>query len=476
MPPLYVAIDQGGHASRAIVFDHQGHALVQGFAPISVRHPHEGWVEHDPEEMVASIKSALNNVAQQLGERVSRLSAAALVTQRSSIVCWDRQTGQALSPIISWQDRRAADWMAQFDPHNALIHAKTGLFATAHYGVSKMHWCLEHLPAVKQALEQGRLAWGPMASFLLFRLLENKPLLVDPANASRTLLWNLKSLDWDFELLTLFGLPAEPLPRCVPTRHHYGDLKMGAHRVPLNIVNGDQSAALFAFGQPQADCYYVNVGTGAFVQRAVDKYPGFSSRLLTSVVLQESDRAVYVVEGTVNGCGSALDRMRDELKLTNMEQEAPTWLASKKEPPLFLNGVSGLGAPYWRAHFDSRFVGEGEPGQKVAAVIESVVFLISINMQEMWALSPTPKRIIVSGGLAQLDGLCQRLADINRMSVYRPHELEATARGAAYLMAGRPEFWPETQAGELFRPKDDQPLQDRFIRWQDAMVDALAQE
>ena len=171
-----------------------------------------------------------------------QVASAGLATQRSSIVCWDRVSGQALSPVISWQDRRAHEWLTRFALHAEEIHATTGLMLSAHYGASKLRWCLDHLPAVAQAQSEGRLAFGPLASYLVFRLTEERTLAVDPANAARTLLWNIKTLNWDEGLLHLFSIPASALPPCVPTRHHFGHLVAAGQRIPLALVSGDQSA------------------------------------------------------------------------------------------------------------------------------------------------------------------------------------------------------------------------------------------
>ena len=470
-----LTIDQGGHASRASIFNKQGEILAHESVSVRVREPKENWLEHDPEEMVFSIERAIEKTVGAFGERSSEIVVAGLSTQRSNVVCWDNKTGEALSPIISWQDRRAASWIDRFSQHNSMIHRKTGLFLTAHYGVSKLKWCLDNLSAVRKAYEKGDLCWGPMASFLLFRLLDQHPLLTDPANASRTLLWNLHSLSWDKELLDLFGLHLKPLPQCVPTRYSFGDLNVSGKKVPLQIVTGDQSAALFAYGRPKSETLYINIGTGAFVQRPFSKYIGGPSKLLNSIVLHEGNELMYVYEGTVNGAGSALAKLEKELEINPAKgkKQLPEWLKSAKSPPLFLNGVSGLGTPFWVPNFESRFIGDGENWEKIAGVIESIVFLLHVNIREIQKLSFSPEMIVVSGGLAALDELCLKLANISGMPVYRPVECEATARGTAYLLAGKPEEWPETKPGVWFKPGHKPELKKRFVQWLNLMEEAI---
>jgi glycerol kinase len=471
---LYMAIDQGGHATRAIVFDYQGGIVAEGSTNIETRR--EGnHVEHDPVEMIASLQSSITDVMGKLGGKKERIKSAGLASQRSSIVCWNKETGEALSPIISWQDRRAAHWMTQFGQHREMIHKKTGLFPTAHYGASKLRWCLDNLPQVSSAHESGHLAFGPMVSFLLFHLLEEQPVLVDPANASRTLLWNCQQLDWDMELLQLFDVPVSALPVCVPTRHQFGHISYQGQRIPLTIVNGDQSAALFAFGEPKAETTYINIGTGAFVQQVLDVYRDDVEYLLTSVVWQDDQQTLYVLEGTVNGAGSALNEIEQSLgiKSSDVQANAEDWLLQAEDPPLFLNGVSGLGAPYWVADFPSRFIGEGEDWEKIVAVIESILFLINENLHEFNKYLSAARQIVITGGLSVMDGLCQRLADLTQRPVYRPEECEATARGTVYLQAGMPQEWSEASPGVWFFPSENNNLDERYRHWHSALNNAL---
>ena len=469
---LYLCLDQGGHASRALVFDGRGVSVANAVREVGAYHPQPDRVEQDPEEMVASLHEVIAGAVTALGDRAFKIVGAGVATQRSSIVCWDRRTGAALSPVISWQDRRAHAWLEGLSAHIREIHRRTGLMCSAHYGASKLRWCLDHLPAVAAAHREDRLVMGPLASFLLYRLLEEKPLLADSANAARTLLWNIDRRDWDPWLLELFGIPRQSLPRCVPTRHAFGTLRLQGHRIPLVIASGDQSAAPFALGTPQPDTAYVNMGTGAFIQRVFPRRPE-AAGLLSGLVYHDNERAVYVLEGTVNGADAALRWAAREWGLENFDAELPGWLARAGEIPVFLNGVSGLGAPYWVAEFASRLIGDGAPWQKAVAVAESIVFLLQANLSIMQKISPPVTCIIATGGLAWFDGLCRRLADLSGLPVYRPVEQEATARGTAYLLAGFPKDWAEERPGEQFTPQSDAELSQRYERWCAEMHRAL---
>jgi glycerol kinase len=469
---LYLGIDQGGHASRALVFDARGALQTQALRAVGARHPPPDRVEQEPEEIVTSLREVVAETVAALGARAGRIAAAGLATQRSSIVCWDRGTGTALSPVISWQDRRAQAWLAGFSAHADEVHRRTGLRLSAHYGASKLRWCLDNLPAVAAARRAGCLAMGPLASFLLFRLLPERPLCADPANAARTLLWNLRTRDWDPWLLDLFGIPRAALPRCAPTRHAFGTLRAGGRPIPLAIASGDQSAALFALGAPRPDTAYVNLGTGAFIQRVFDEPPE-AAGLLAGMVYHDAARSMYALEGTVNGAGAALAWAEQEWGLQNLDAQLPAWLARDGEVPLFLNGVAGLGAPFWVADFRSRLIGDGEAWQKAVAVAESVIFLLRANLDVLRVPAPALARLVVTGGLTGLDGLCQRLADLSGLPAYRPAQHEATARGTAYLLAGFPADWPEERPGATFAPRPNPRLARRYARWRGEMDAAL---
>jgi glycerol kinase len=458
-----LALDQGGHASRAIVFDATGRNVASGSCDVAEARPADDRVEQDPEELVRSLRRAAKDAFKHLGKREVDVVAAGLATQRSSVVAWDKVTGAALTPVISWQDRRARDRIAELAEHADLVRAKTGLRLSPHYGASKLAWILANVPAATTALREGRLAFGPLSSFLAFRLLDEKPLIADPANASRTLLWNVATRCFDPGLCDLFGVPIGALPACVPTRAHHGTLDVRGRKVPMKVITGDQSASIFAAGEPDPECAYVNFGTGAFVQRTFADGRIDAPRLLKSVVFADAQRTTMALEGTVNGAGSALQLAIDELGLHDDAPDLDAWMAREKEPPLYLNGVSGLGAPYWVPEFPTRFVGEGSREARLVAVLESIVFLVEIVLVEMSTVLSRPARVRVSGGLSRLDGLCRRMADLSGIRVERADDPEATARGLAWLLHEGAVF--ADKATVAFEPRADPALAARFAKF-----------
>jgi glycerol kinase len=477
MNRLVLAIDQGTHASRALVLDAQGRSVAAGEKEISLAHPQPDWAEQDGEEIVASMFAAIERALAPLGARRAEVEVAGLSSQRASCICWDRRDGRPLSPVFSWQDRRAHAWIAALEPqHGDAVHRKTGLYLSPHYGASKLRWALDHLPPVSAAAKAGTLAWGPLASFLVFRLLKERPLAAEPQCAARTQLWNLAARDWDPELLALFGLPQGFLPQSVPTCRAWGTLELAGPALPLAAVNGDQSAAVFAFGWPEPDSAYVNIGTSAFVQRALEQSPGHVPRQLTGIILDDGRDTVWMVEGNVNGAGTALEWLRTELGIEDALAQLPRWLEDSEhtpgEPPLFLNGIAGLGGPFWQAEFASRFVGGGEPWQKAVAVVESIAFLLQANIDHMAAWVPPARRVRVSGGVSRLDGLCRRLASVSGLPVLRRDDPEASARGIAFLAAGRPQGWNSAGHEDRFEPAESPALAARYRRWRELMKQA----
>ncbi len=462
----FLVVDQGGHASRAFVFDARGRTLAAAARAIRARRPDDLRAEYDGAELWAQVAAAVDEA---LAAAPAAPVAAGLATQRSNAACWDRTTGEPLGPVLSWQDRRAWRAVERLRGREAWIHERTGLFLTPHYGASKLRWCLDHLPRVQRAHEEGRLGYGPMAAWLAGRLAGGAARGADVVNASRTQLVALETRDWDEELLALFGLPRDPLPPVVPNAWGYGALA-AAPEVPLALVTGDQNAALFAYGELDEATAYTNAGTGAFVLRATGPRLVRAGRLLSGVLHADGERVEYVLEGTVNGAGSALAWFERTYAVEDLTQRLEGWLAQVPVSPLvFLNGVSGLGSPFWRARFPVRFEGEGGLAERAAAVVESIVFMLAVNLEEQARYLPAPRRIRLTGGLANLGGLAQRLADLTGLVVERPPGLEATARGTAFLLAGRPADWETGGAPDVFEPRPNPGLEANYERWRTAV-------
>ena len=468
MSGYWLALDQGGHAGRAMAFDESGQLLAEESRDVATHEPAAGWFEQDPEAVVRSLTEPLAAVTSRL--RNQRCLGAGLATQRSSIACWDRTSGEALSPVISWRDTRRADWLEALALDEDWIREKTGLRVSAHYGASKLRWCLDELPAVRQAQLDGRLAFGPLASFLSFRLTRERTLAADPANASRTLLWDLAERRFSNELIERFGLPAEALPPPAPLATPLGTLDVDGTPA-LRLVTGDQSAALFAGGDPHPDDIFINAGTGAFVLR-LGTWPNEAQRLLTSLVVEGRDGPRYAMEGTVNAAGSALDAVATELGIPDGVKRLDEFDQAIEDPPIYLNGRSGLGSPWWQPVLASGWLDPGTPEARLLGVLESVVFALQTNIELITRHTGGARRIVLSGGLSRSRAFARRLADLSGLPVVRPAVSEATGLGLAFLVSGGTIPCGEEDSSEPVLGEPCPALSERYRRWRAEMARA----
>lgn len=489
----YLAIDQGGQSSRVGVYSESG-KLVHEFRAAcrtrthTVSHLAHPYIEQDGDEILAGIRAGLDSVTQFLGNDVQRIRAAGYAGQGSSLLCWDAG-GRALTPVISWQDIRGEPYLKDISLTHRQAQDITGLRASPHYGASKIRWCLDNNQDVKDALQSGQLHVGPVASFIFWHLLGPKN-RIDPGHAQRTLLWNLHRNAWDERLLAMFGIPAAILPDCLYHDSHFGDLALGAHHVPLKAAARDQGASLFAAGLPDSTNCYVNMGTGAFVQRVTSILHSPEGLLVSPLWLSvnnvdcPSDEVMsppcnlhqtlgknrYAWEGTVNGAASGIPYIQAQTGLSVTPQEIEDALClDLRSDVYFLNSLGGLGAPYWRTDVQPQFSAGLSPLEKIAAWIESLIFQIAINIELMKQAGELTS-IRISGGLSQSDGVCQLLADVTGLAVLRQHNADATLQGVAFMAAGFSSQWNPVSQQERFLPGVNNALQKRFANWQLVMT------
>jgi len=458
---LILAIDQGTYSSRAIIFDAAGRVVRMAHQSVSLDRKNRHEVEQSADEIRQSMQLVMAEVLGDPSVNTEDIVAAGLATQRSSVLAWNRETGEALSPVLSWQDRRVADSLLSLTDNDPAIRNLTGLHLSPHYGAGKLQWLLRHVPEVEAARANGTLAMGPLAAYLLHHLSNAPDERIDDANASRTLLWNLQQRNWDASLLELFQIPVQALPDCVPICSDYGHTRQG--NIPVRAVNGDQTAALYAQGSPSANTVLVNIGTGAFVLLPADDPSNRPQGLLAGISLSDKDSAHYYIEGTVNGAAAAVTWAAKKLALDDVQSQLPGWLDNTPSPPLFINSVGGLGAPWWIPGPEPHFVDSNiTPAAAMVAVIESILFLLQVNIELMQQHNPNVEKIRISGGLSNLDGLCQKLANLSGLEVERPLQTEATARGIAWQAAGCRHHWEDTDSGKQFSPENDTALAKRY--------------
>ncbi len=446
----YLAIDQGTHASRAIVFNNDGNEIASATAEVSLQRLDAVHVEQSPDELKFSIDKVLSDVLAQC--RGKDIIACGLATQRSTVLGWCAD-GRAATPALSWQDVRGNEQLVPLAKHAADIQRISGLPLSAHYGASKLHWLMQQ-PGSSDADR-----YSPLVSYLLFHLLADKPYLVDHCNAQRTQLFALEQMDWSMQLCDWFGVDKKVLPTCKPVCHDYGVLNHAA--IPVTAVSGDQNAALYGDGALPPGTVRINLGSGAFIMHALERYQSSKSQL-TGIAFSNADGATWMREATINGAGSALAWVEDKFKITNTRECISDWLAEIKSPPIFINSVAGLGSPWWCSDVEPHFIDNDlSAGQRIAGVVESIVFMIQANLEIMRTESRLV-RLRVSGGLSNLDALCQTLANLSGLAVERSTEDEATARGIAWLAAGQPSNWQARKLFDVFKPQYDASLQSRY--------------
>lgn len=460
----YLGVDQGSHSSRAVLFDDKGEVVAAAAQQLTAQRFDDGRVEYDADQLRASVAQVIQQVLSNLDAmQMQRVAACGIATQRSTMLAWD-SAGEALSHALSWQDVRAARLLERLQPHQAEIRRLTGLPLTPYYSAGKMSWLLHNSAAVMQHA-RNTLRLSPLVSYLLYHLLQGRPYVIDYSNAQRTQLFGIASLAWSEQLCQLFDVEKTLLPACRPMCSSYGQLADTA--IPVTAVCGDQNAAMFGIGPLQLGEALVNIGSGAFVLRELERF-SISTSLLTGIAYSDNEHVSYMREATVNGAGNALSWAQQEWGIEDLFDRLPEWIDAVQQPPVFINTVGGLGTPWMCGGIAPRFVDNEKYSRagKVVAVIESIVFMLQVNIELMTEEAPL-QCLRVTGGLSQLDGLCQKLSNLSGLVIERTDVAEATARGAAWLAAGCPDSWHDTvrstgAACRTFTPQYDEQLDARY--------------
>jgi glycerol kinase len=458
MTQYILALDQGTTSSRAIVFDHDGR--IAGTAQEEFRqiYPQPGWVEHDPEEIWRSQLSTARGALAAAGIEAAALAAVGITNQRETTVVWDRATGEPLHNAIVWQCRRTAPMCDRLraegwaDP----IRTRTGLVVDAYFSGTKLAWLLDEVPGLRARAERGEALFGTVDSFLIWRLSGGRLHVTDVTNASRTMIYNIHTLDWDDEILAALRIPRAMLPGVRPSSAVYG-LADGSHlgaEVPIAGAAGDQQAALFGqtcYVPGQAKNTY---GTGCFLLMNTGESAVSSERgLLTTIAWQvgEGGPVVYALEGSIFIAGAAVQWLRDGLGVVDHASETETLAAQVEDTGgvYFVPAFVGLGAPYWDAYARGTIVGltRGTDRRHLArATLESLCFQSRDVLEAMCADSGIELQALrADGGAAANNLLMQIQADLLGVPVQRPAVVETTALGAAYLAGLATGFWPDME-------------------------------
>ena len=494
MPDFILAIDQGTTSSRAIIFDTKLKPVGVGQKEFRQYFPKSGWVEHDAEEIWASVLAVCRGALKKAKAKAASVKAIGITNQRETVVIWNRRTGKPIHKAIVWQDRRTADFCEalKVEGHEPAFTAKTGLLLDPYFSGTKIRWLLDHVKGAREKAEKGELAFGTIDCFLIWRLTGGKVHATDATNASRTLLYNIHTGTWDRELLAILGIPASLLPEVKDCAADFGmaDPKLLGAAIPICGVAGDQQAATIGQACFEPGMMKSTYGTGCFaLLNTGDEAVASQNRLLTTVAYQLNGKRTYALEGAIFIAGAAVQWLRDGLKVLETAKQAGA-LAQTADPnqnvylvPAFV----GLGAPYWNAEARGAMFGltRGTTEKELAqAALEAVCYQTRDLLEAMRKDWGHAGRTIlrVDGGMSASDWTMQRLADILDAPVDRPPLLETTALGAAYLAGLQAGLLPEParfakgwKRKTRFTPKMKPAQRDAKYRgWQEAVRKLLA--
>ncbi|HZP48270.1 MAG TPA: glycerol kinase GlpK [Vicinamibacterales bacterium] len=448
-----LALDQGTTSSRAIVFDEAGAIRAVAQKEFAQIFPQAGWVEHDPREIWASQLGVAVEALARAQITTADVAAIGITNQRETTIVWDRQTGEPIHNAIVWQDRRTADYCEQLKSQGAgaTIQSKTGLLIDAYFSASKIRWLLDHVPGAKARAAAGALAFGTVDSWLIWNLTRGAAHVTDVSNASRTMLFNIHTLDWDEELLRLFDVPRSLLPEVRSSSEVYADAVQ--LRAPIAGVAGDQQAALFGQMCLTPGMSKNTYGTGCFLLQNIGRVPTVSrQQLVTTVAWKIGGVTQYALEGSVFIGGAVVQWIRDGLGLVRTAPEIEPLAATVPDNGgvYLVPAFAGLGAPHWDPYARGTIVGvtRGSTAGHIArAALESIAYQVADLLDAMRADSGIAlTELRVDGGAAANNTLMQFQADLLGVPVVRPAVTETTALGAAYLAGLATGYWPSLDA------------------------------
>lgn len=442
MPDHILAIDQGTTSTRAMLFSREGHILGRAQQELPQQYPQDGWVEHDAERIWADTLALCRSVL--LSADIRAIAAIGVTNQRETTLIWDRATGKTVYNAIVWQDRRTYEWCKQHysAETEAWIAGKTGLLLDPYFSATKIAWLLEHIPAARERAERGELAFGTIDSWLIWNLTAGAVHATDATNASRTMLFNLKTQDWDDELLAFFKIPRALLPQVKDCADDYGmtDPALFGRSIPIRGVAGDQQAASVGQACFRPGMVKATYGTGCFmVMNTGSEIVHSKKRLLATLAYRINGQPTFALEGSIFIAGAAVQWLRDAVKLIGTAAESEKWAREVEDTHgvYLVPAFTGLGAPYWDPEARGAIVGltrNSGIGEIVRAALESVCYQTRDLLEAMEADGAAPPAALrVDGGMAGNDWVMQFLADILATPVERPTITETTALGAAYL-------------------------------------------
>ncbi len=494
MKQYILALDQGTSSSRAIVFVEKGTTCAVAQREFRQIFPQSGWVEHDPHEIWASQASVIAEAISIMDINGLNLAGIGITNQRETTIVWDSETEEPIYNAIVWQDRRTSDYCDELKKQGLtdMIRQKTGLIIDAYFSATKIKWILDNVAGARKRAEKGKLMFGTVDTWLIWRLTRGEVHVTDVSNASRTMLFNINTLDWDQELLDLFGIPRSMMPEVKSSSEVYGHTKttIFAHKVPISGIAGDQQAALFGQMCTEPGMVKNTYGTGCFLLMNSGEKPILSqNNLITTVAWKIGDKVNYALEGSIFVGGSVVQWLRDGLHVINSSSEVEA-LASQVPDTngvYFVPALTGLGAPWWDQYARGTITGisRGTTTAHIArAALEGIAYQTMDITAAMSRDAGVPLRELkVDGGASRNNLLMQFQADILGTKVIRPQVVETTAMGAAYLAGLAVGYWSsideirkQWQVDRIFEPSwDEKQIQTARSGWEDAVKRTLSE-
>jgi len=491
-----IALDQGTTSSRAVLLDKNANIIEVAQREFTQIYPQAGWVEHNPMEIWASQSSTLNEVVAKAGITSDKIAAIGITNQRETTIVWEKETGKPIYNAIVWQCRRTADICTQLkaDGHESYIRKTTGLVVDPYFSGTKIKWILDHVEGARERAEKGELLFGTVDTWLVWKLTQGRAHVTDYTNASRTMLFNIHTKQWDDKMLELLDIPKAMLPKVCNSSEVYGQTNIGGKggvRIPVAGIAGDQQAALYGHLCVDAGMAKNTYGTGCFMlmntgDRAVESKNG----LLTTIACNAKGQPCYALEGSIFMGGASIQWLRDELRLIHDSADSEYFATKVKDT----NGVyvvpafTGLGAPYWDPYARGAIVGLSRGANRnhiVRATLEAIAYQTREVLDAMQSDSGEKLAALrVDGGAVANNFLMQFQADILDVKVERPKVREVTALGAAYLAGLAVGFWKDLEelrgkaiVERTFEPKQTAEKRTALYQgWKKAVQRALAWE
>ncbi|MBD1823130.1 glycerol kinase GlpK [Cyanobacteria bacterium FACHB-DQ100] len=475
-----LALDLGTTGNRAFLFDHSGNIAGQAYLELTQYYPHPGWLEHDAEEIWNATQSVIRSAIQTAQIEPSEIAAIGLTVQRETCLLWDKNTGKPLHRAIVWQDRRTAEFCNQLRDQGlaAEIYDRTGLVIDAYFSATKLRWLLDRV----QRIDLSTVLAGTIDTWILWKLTGGKVHATDHSNASRTLLMNLKTLEWDDRLLELFGIPAQILPSIQPSLGTFGITNLLGVEIPITAILGDQQAALFGQGCDRPGLMKCTYGTGSFlVAHTGSEIVRSDQQLISTIAWTQNHQIGYALEGSMFTSGACIQWLRDGLGLiaTAQETEAIAEQVSDSGGVYFVPALSGLGTPHWDMSARGAFLGITGGVRRehlVRAVLEAIAFQVKEVVDEITTHSPLLlQKLSVDGGACENNFLMQLQADLLGIAIERPAIRDTTVLGVAFAAGLAAGFWQsydqlvqQRVIDRVFEPQSSAIHVD-FRQWQKAV-------